>query len=303
MLTEMLIHGLKMNICRIAALVWVLVIIIASNAIVVMPTAIAAPPILQGTVKFTPQQQGIIKQLQTARVVYLGEIHDRESDRQQQLMIIEALFKYKPQVAIGMEMFQRPAQPILDRYLAGKITETELREQTEFDRRWGYKWASYEPILRFAKTNRLPIVALNTPTEITRKVAKQGLESLTGLDLQHIPPIAEIDRSNIKYRETILASYQEHMGMVGTASKSFDRFYNAQLLWDETMADRVANFANQQPSYQIIVLAGQSHIEYGYGIPDRVDRRLGAKTIQKTVILSSQVTDGSQQKLADFFWN
>jgi uncharacterized iron-regulated protein len=307
MLTEMLIQDLKMNICRIAALFWVLVIIIASNAIVVMPTAIAATPTLQANVKFTPQQQGIITQLQMARVVYLGEIHDRESDRQQQLTIIEALFKYKPQVAIGMEMFQRPAQPMLDRYLAGKITAAELREQTEFDRRWGYKWESYAPILSFAQANHLPIIALNTPTEITRKVAKQGLESLTGSDLQYIPPLTEIDRSNAKYRETILASYQEHMGMVGTASKSFDRFYNAQLLWDETMADRVANFANQQPNYQIVVLAGQSHIEYGHGIPDRVSRRLGGKSSQKTVLLgyekNTSVDGLSQGQPADFLWN
>ncbi len=302
MLTEILIHNLKMNIYRITALVWVLIIIIASNGIVVTPTAIAVPARLPGDLQYTPQQQGIITQLKTARIVYLGEIHDREADRQQQLKIISALFKYQPQVAIGMEMFQRPAQPILDRYLAGKITAQELREQTEFDRRWGYKWESYELILSFAKANNLPVIALNTPTEITRKVAKQGLESLTGLDLQYIPPIAEIDRTNLKYRETILASYQEHMGIVGSASKSFDRFYNAQLLWDETMADRIANFATQQPNYQIIVLAGQSHIIYGHGIPDRVYRRLGAKTTQKTVLLSYD-GDREQEQPADFFWN
>jgi uncharacterized iron-regulated protein len=292
-----------MNICRIATLAWVLVIIIASNGMVIVPTAIAAIPTLASDVKFTPQQQQIILQLQTARVVYLGEIHDRESDRQQQLTIVKALFKYKPQVAIGMEMFQRPAQPMLDRYLAGKITAAQLREQTEFDRRWGYKWESYEPILSFAKANRLPLIALNTPTEITRKAAKQGLESLTGADLQYIPLLTEIDRSNAKYRETILASYQEHMGMVGT-SKSFDRFYNAQLLWDETMADRIANFATQKPNYQIIVLAGQSHIIYGHGIPDRVSRRLGAKSIQKTVLLGYEKdTSVAGGQPADFLWN
>ncbi len=299
-----------MNICRIAAFAWGLFLIITSNTIVMMPSALAKPigtiiaaiPVIQRDVKFTPQQQSIITELQTAKVVYLGEIHDRESEHQQQLAIIQALFARNSKVAIGMEMFQRPAQGLLDRYLAGKITSAELRAQTEFDRRWGYKWEYYEPILNFAKINHLPVIALNTPTEITRKVAKEGLDSLTRTELQYIPPLAEIDRSNAKYRESILASYQQHTSITPTVSKSFDRFYNAQLLWDETMADAIANFAKKDPNYQTIVLAGRSHIIYGYGIPDRVHRRLGANLNQKTVILSDDGEDFLEQP-ADFFWD
>lgn len=292
-----------MNIRRIAALVWGLVVIVASNTIVIIPNAVAAPTTAQSEMRFTTPQLKIIKQLQSAKIVYLGETHDSEMDHQQQLAIIQVLFKHRPQIAIGMEMFQSQMQPLLDRYLAGKITATELREQSEFDKRWGYPWLYYLPILEFAKTNRLPLIALNTPVEITRKAGKQGLESLTAAELKLIPPLNEIDRSNTKYREMILASYQQHAGIVSVSSKSFDRFYAAQLLWDETMAANTANFAKQNPNHQTIVLAGSSHIIYGYGIPDRVLRRLNQpKSIQRTVLLNVD-QELQQPELADFIWN
>jgi uncharacterized iron-regulated protein len=296
-----------MNIRRIAAFVWGLIVIVASNTmlnVIAIPTA-AAELIGQQSVNLTSAQQQKITQLQTAKVVYLGETHDRESDHQQQLVIIQSLFQHNPRLAIGMEMFQRPTQPLLDRYLAGEITAAQLRIQSEFDKRWGYKWEFYLPILEFAKAHHLPLIALNTPTEITRKVGKQGLESLTNAELQFIPPIAEIDRRNEQYRQMILASYQQHAGIVSIASKSFDRFYTAQLLWDETMAERVAKFANQNPSYQTIVLAGSSHIVYGYGIPDRVRRRsTDPKFSQATVLLNSEGFDlRSQPQPTDLIWD
>jgi uncharacterized iron-regulated protein len=292
-----------MNIRRIAALIWGLIVIVAGNTLVVMPSARAIPVVTQNNFSLTSQQQQIISQLQTAKVVYLGETHDRESDRQQQLAIIQTLFNQNSRLAIGMEMFQRQMQPVLDRYLAGKITATELRQQSEFDRRWGYQWESYLPILEFAKANRVPMIALNTPTEITRKASKTGLESLSKAELEYIPPIDQIDRRNLKYQQMILGSYRQHAGMVSLASKSFDRFYTAQLLWDETMAERVATFAKQNPDRQTIVIAGRAHIIYGYGIPDRVMRRMGRSNFgQKTVLLSHD-EDRIEPQPADFIWN
>jgi uncharacterized iron-regulated protein len=292
-----------MNIRQIAALAWGLIVIVASNPIGFTPTVIALPITIQSDVRFTPQQQGIITQLQGAKIVYLGETHDHQLDHQQQLAIIQALFKAKPKLAIGMEMFQRQMQPLLDRYLAGQITATELRAQTDFDKSWGYQWAYYAPILEFAKARNLPLIALNTPSRISRKAAKQGLDSLTPAELNLIPPLTEIDRRNAKYQQMILASYQQHAGLVSIASKSFERFYTAQLLWDETMAETTANFALKHPDHQMIVLAGRSHIIYGYGIPDRVLRRLKKPpSIQQTVILSLD-DESPQPNIADFIWS
>ncbi|CAD5971707.1 hypothetical protein PCC9214_03858 [Planktothrix tepida] len=43
--------------------------------------------------------------------------------------------------------------------------------------------------------------------------------------------------------------------------------HQAQILWDETMADAIVNFVKNNPDFQVIVLAGQGHIVYGYGVP------------------------------------
>ncbi|MBW4486941.1 MAG: ChaN family lipoprotein [Trichocoleus desertorum ATA4-8-CV12] len=259
---------------------------------------------------FSPIQQRlspqiVLRQLAAADVVYLGETHDSPADHRAQLKIIQALHQKQPQLAIALEMFQRPYQLAIDRYLAGKITEAELRQQSQFDQRWGYDWEYYAPILRFAKANRLPVLALNTPTEVTRKVARQGLNSLTASDRQFAPPASEIRTDNAAYRQRIQKIYEEiHQGH--SSSNNFEQFFQAQVLWDETMADRIAQFATTHPNHQIVVLAGQGHIIYGDGIPSRVARRLKniPNFVQRLVLLNpapEELKKGSRA-IADYIW-
>jgi len=47
-------------------------------------------------------------------------------------------------------------------------------------------------------------------------------------------------------------------------------------LWDETMAESAAKYMQANPEKTFVVIAGNGHLEYGYGIPDRVKRRTGA---------------------------
>ncbi|MBW4517106.1 MAG: ChaN family lipoprotein [Timaviella obliquedivisa GSE-PSE-MK23-08B] len=254
-------------------------------------------------------QQAVLMDLARARVVYLGETHDAIADHQGQLQIIQALYQRDQRMAIALEMFQRPYQPFLDQYLAGEITELELQKQSEYDSRWGFPWEYYAPILRFAKAHQLPLIALNVPTEITRKVAREGLESLTLSDRQWIPPDSEIRTDNaVAYRQMIQAVYEEiHQGR--SASSSFDRFFLAQVLWDETMAEGIANFSQAKPNHQVIVLAGEGHLVYGYGIPSRVARRV-AGIIQRSVIINPDegmevegvISSTNPQGITDYFW-
>jgi uncharacterized iron-regulated protein len=252
--------------------------------------------------------QTVLSDLAAADVVYLGETHDRPIDHQTQLAIIQALHQTHPQLAIGMEMFQRPYQAVLDRYLAGEITEAELRQQSQYDQRWGFPWENYAPILRYAQANHLPVLALNTPTEVTRRVAARGFnglsrgwDDLSPDDRQWIPPASEIHTDNPDYRQFLQAIYNEFHADYGSVDR-FDQFVLAQVLWDETMAASIADFLQSHPQTPVVVLTGQGHVMYGYGIPSRVARRLGSGLVQRSILLNP-TTDATQEAgIADYLW-
>lgn len=249
--------------------------------------------------------QEFLQNLTQANVIYLGETHTSEADHKAQLEIIQQIYAKKPKIAIAMEMFQRPYQGAIDRYLAGRITEQELLTQTEYQQRWGFPWEYYAPILRFAKENLIPVLALNTPSEVTRKVSRQGLESLTAEDKKYIPPISEIRTDNAEYRKMLSDVFNQHQQGGHGSSASFERFFSAQVLWDETMAESIAEFVKSNPNHTVIVLAGQGHLVYGYGIPSRVARRLGNSLVQKSILLNPdpELPLKKDQPVADFLWS
>ncbi|MBM0740541.1 ChaN family lipoprotein [Phormidium sp. CLA17] len=251
----------------------------------------------------------VLQDLAQAEVVYLAETHDRPEDHQAQLYILQELHRLRPNLAIALEMFQRPYQPAIDRYLAGNLSEAELQSQTQYQQRWGYPWEFYAPILRFAKERKLPVVALNTPTEITRKVARTGLDSLTLAEQQWIPPKSAIRLEPEAYRQRVRQIYDEiHSGT--SRSANFEKFFLAQVLWDETMADRIAFTLQKRPDSLIVVLVGQGHVLYGDGIPNRVARRTGTegflrRPVQQRSVLLNPPQDMQKQEnpAADYFWN
>lgn len=234
----------------------------------------------------------LIKQVKQNDIIYLGEHHDSVEDHAAQLNIITQLHHLQTdsqgKLAIALEMFQRPFQPVLDSYLAGEISETELRKQTEYNTRWGFDWEFYAPILRFAQANHIPLIALNTPTEITFKVSKNGLNSLEGDELDYIPSLNDIELDNQAYRQKLQVIYQQHTNnrQVKGNSNNFDNFFAAQVLWEETMAEAIALYHQKQPQSQIVVLVGQGHI-HDYGIPSRVAKRLNSSLLQDSVFLGA----------------
>lgn len=233
----------------------------------------------------------IVSQVKQDEVIYLGENHDSASIHQQQLEIISQLQQNladsNRELAIALEMFQRPFQPILNRYLAGEISPQQLREQTEYDTRWGFDWEFYAPTLDFAQQQQIPVIALNTPAEITRKVAEMGIDSLKGNDFRYIPPVTDIRLDNEVYRQRLAEIYQQHLEDGQGNSTDEANFFAAQVLWDETMAEAIALYYQNHPQAQIVVLVGKAHVMYDYAIPDRVARRINDPEFNQTSVLLS----------------
>jgi uncharacterized iron-regulated protein len=215
----------------------------------------------------------IIPQLATKRVVFVGESHDRFDHHLNQLEIIRRLHLLHSDLVIAMEYFQQPFQSYLDQYIAGALTEKELLKNTEYFDRWRFDYRLYRPILRYAKQHTIPLLALNVPREITSKVGQSGLASLTDKERQAIPEV--IDESDADYRRRLKEVFDQHPG---SRVRSFERFLQVQLLWDEGMAERAATYLRNHPRHRMVVLAGSGHLVYGSGIPKRLTKRLDVET-------------------------
>ena len=79
-------------------------------------------------------------------------------------------------VAIALEMIRKDYQPVLDRWVAGDLAIAEM--YGEYKKNWGM-WPRYRPIFEYARDEKIPMVGLNLPREITGQVAKGGFRSLT----------------------------------------------------------------------------------------------------------------------------
>ena len=200
-------------------------------------------------------------------VIYAGERHMNYEDHQTQLKIIMNLHERGHKFAIGMEMFQRPFQKDINDYLSGALSEKEFLKRTQYFKRWQFDYNLYQEIIEYAKAKRIPIIALNLWTEIVKKVSTDGLDSLTDIERAELPD--SMDMSDEEYRNRLEEVFRQHKSR---ENKTFENFYQAQILWDETMARSIDEFLRKNPGYQMIVLAGAGHIMYGSGIPKRAYR-------------------------------
>ena len=212
----------------------------------------------------------VMERLATKKIIYVGETHDKFSHHEVQLQVLQGLYRQHPKIAVGMEMFQRPFQNAIDDYIAGAIDERTFLKRSEYFKRWDVDYNLYKPILDFAKTRQIPVVALNLRREIVEKVAKGGLDSLSKDEKQEIPQ--ELDFSDQGYRARLEEVFTAHQN---SQQRNFVFFYQAQILWDETMAESIDRFLKKNPDFRLVVVAGGGHLQYGSGIPKRTFRRNG----------------------------
>lgn len=237
--------------------------------------------------------------LLAARAIYVGEQHDREEDHRVQLTVLATVTSREPSVALGLEMLPHPEQPALDAFSRGEIDEATLLERVEWRSRWGFDFALYRPLFEHARAHGVPIVALNAPRELTRAIAHHGLEALDEAQRAELP---ELDLSDADHRAMVERSLEDHPGMT---PERLERFYAAQVLWDETMADRAARYlAREGAPARMVVLAGARHVQSGLGIPRRAARRGLSPYVIGMPVRASELDDAlrAELPLADFLF-
>lgn len=230
-----------------------------------------------------PRAQAI-EQAGRARVVLLGENHNDAAHHRWQLETLAALYRLGPGLAVGVEMFPRRLQPVLDAWSRGELEEQAFLEKTEWDKTWGFEPELYMPIFRFVRDHRIPLHALNVDRSEVRKVSGGGWQALDeGLRTElGVPATPSND-----YRDGLREIFDAHMGHLPEGHKpkdgDFEHFLEAQLLWDRAMAASIARQAEQR---QVVGIMGSGHIRYGHGVPHQL-RDLAVNSIYSLVPLGS----------------
>src|SRR6266540_3165358 len=113
----------------------------------------------------------LIEEVRGARLIFIGEDHSHQASHYVQLDAIRRLKEAGTPIAIGLEMFTAGSQEELDRWVAGRL---ELEDFIRlYYREWHMPWRHYRDILLYARDNRIPLLGLNVPRSITRKVAQE----------------------------------------------------------------------------------------------------------------------------------
>ena len=237
--------------------------------------------------------EALLEELQNSRVIYVGEKHTSQEDHRIQLEVIQALFEKFPNLAVGMEMFDHTYQDVLDQWSAGKLDQKDFIQKVHWYANWRYDFSLYQDILEFIKENRLRLVGLNIPNHIPPKIREGGIKNLRADEKDHLP--SQIDLSHSAHRDYVEKVFNAH-GHHFRGEVEFDNFYAAQVVWEDGMAAAIAqNLRNDV----MVVLAGNGHIQFKYGIPERAFKRTGAAF---TTIYPASTGTEVELDIADYIW-
>ena len=248
-------------------------------------------------------------------VIYLGEEHHNRFHIESALSLLNRLSRAGRRPVLAMEMFGWESQSVLDRYVQGDdLNRQDFLTQAGWSQNWGGAFETYEPLVAFAKTEHVRLVALNPPKPLVRLVAKKGLEQA-----RREPEWARWDMQDEtivddpSYRQKLFEQLRACHG--GGSDEMYQTMYEASMVRDEGMAKTIVGLVESlrrlaDPSAgPVVSYTGGGHVQYNLPVPQRVSRRLSG-AIRQTSIYMTSYEDGRREdlremltgKIADYIW-
>lgn len=203
----------------------------------------------------------MLKELAEADVVLFGEQHNDPIAHWLQLQVARDLAQRKAgQLVLGMEMFERDVQPLVEQYNTGELDDKAFEEQS---RPWPNYATDYKPLLHLARQNKLRVVGTNVPRRYASQVAKGSLTALENLppdEQEWLAPLPII----VNYTLPGYANMAKMFGDAAHGGTGAQNIIQAQALKDATMAHFILK--SRQPGQLFLHLNGSYHSDNYDGI-------------------------------------
>lgn len=248
--------------------------------------------------------------LKGSSAICVGEGHTDSNHHWAQLEVLTHLGDFESERwALGMEMFQRPFQGVLDDFSEGRVTEKQLLGRSDWLRRWGHDWRYYAPMVRLAAKRGYALLALNISKELKEKWKASSTNELSADDKARIPEMNLEDEAHRRWFRSLMESMSEGHGTGDEGGHAFygdpegagpsgpvdptssgepapaaeppvaepeadfiDTIYPVQVLWDETMAETATKWLQAGEGRRVLILAGNGHC-HNSAIVGRMKRR------------------------------
>ncbi len=205
-----------------------------------------------------------VSDLKKNRIVLVGEQHSNMQHHKAQLAVIRALKEAGLEVAIGLEMFRHESQSALDQWVSGEI-DPQSFEKIYYDN-WNFPWQAYSMIFEYARAHKIPMIGLNVPREITRKVSRDGFKSLSPEQKGQLAEVScVVDQQYMNY-------IRQAFGGHGHSQLNFIYFCEAQMVWDTAMAVYALDYLAKNPNAVVLILTGVGHAQKG-AVPRQIQMR------------------------------
>lgn len=235
--------------------------------------------------------QKLIQKIQKADVVLFGELHNNAIAHWLQLEVAKSLNNTQ-QLSIGMEMLERDNQLAINRFLTSEINTKALDTVA---RLWPNYDTDYAPIVAFAKSNNINIIASNIPRSYANLVYKgdfAALDTLSEKEKKWIAPLPIPFNANLTTYQNILKMMGEH---------GSPKLVKAQAIKDATMAYSIIE--NLKPNALFYHLNGSFHSDYHEGISwylKHYKPEITIKTITTVTQKNLKKLDSEHLNKADF---
>lgn len=243
----------------------------------------------------------VVRRCAAADVVLFGEEHRDAVCNAYQAQLLHALLERQRPTTLAMEFFETDMQPAVDAYLAGRIDESAFVAQT----RQGSSYAlSHRPLIEMCRAGRIPVLAANAPRRLLRQYRESKLpfdEFRAGLsadDQRWLPRTSE--HLDGPYFERFIEIIKHHPPVTTAAATApaespatrpadapepmteghasgEDRApprppvdprvasFRPQLLWDDCMAEFVADYRAVYPAHRVMLIVGRFHVAHEGG--------------------------------------
>lgn len=204
------------------------------------------------------------QKLSDADVILVGEWHSHAGVHKFQTDLLHQLYNRGYPLILAMEQFSRDSQPVMDDYLNDKIGEQTLVKK-------GKAWSSYEsdyrPLVEYAKSTGIDVIAANAPADIVRCISKEGIGFLDRLKPEQRSHVAaNVDTGKSAYKDKFTKAMQHG------SDEMVERLFAAQISRDATMAESIVKALEKTPDAKVMFVGGKFHTEGGLAMGNEIKR-------------------------------